>query len=220
MANACDQGRAVHGRFGDKPSHFTTIADFVATLGDEIARLFQESVAGLPAPTPDRQGTVCDRWGEIALQRGQVRSGTRADFERPGAEDGEAVKAMMKEHRRLDDAGETEASDRMKQQAARLKKETKQVREWLSEHPKDRTSAKGAVRLSNRTDNESAKMATDKGSGTGLHRGGSRRCVASSDCSRQADGSGSEQETLFGGRCERRAPYAEDGHLCGLGLPQ
>jgi hypothetical protein len=37
------------------------------------------------------------------------------------------------------------------------------IRDWLAHHPDDRRGAKGTVRLSNHTDNESAKMATAKG---------------------------------------------------------
>ena len=37
------------------------------------------------------------------------------------------------------------------------------MREWLAAHPEDRRGPKGTIRKSNRTDNESAKMATGKG---------------------------------------------------------
>ncbi|MDP2869993.1 MAG: hypothetical protein Q8O08_14295 [Methyloversatilis sp.] len=45
----------------------------------------------------------------------------------------------------------------------RLTREATQIRDWLAANPDERRGAKGAVRLSNRTDNESAKMATGKG---------------------------------------------------------
>ncbi len=37
------------------------------------------------------------------------------------------------------------------------------LEQWLEQHPEERKSAKGKPRLSNRTDNESAKMPTGKG---------------------------------------------------------
>ena len=197
MANACDQVVLFMAVSGDSHPHFTTIAHFVATLGDEIARLFQEVLL------------VCQRMRLIGKElfaidgvklpsnAAKSRSGTRADFERQAQKMEKAIKAMMKEHRRLDDAGEADASDRMKQQAARLKKEATQVREWLSEHPKDRTSAKGAVRLSNRTDNESAKMATDKGVVQGYTGVAAVDAAHQVIVAAQAHGSGSEQETLI-----------------------
>lgn len=50
-----------------------------------------------------------------------------------------------------------------KRMLERLQKEAKQLQEWLAAHPEDRKGPKGSVRQSNRTDNESAKLATGKG---------------------------------------------------------
>jgi hypothetical protein len=71
------------------------------------------------------------------------------------------------------------------------------MRAWLKENPEDRRGTKGSVRKSNRTDNESAKMATDKGVVQGY-------CgVAAVDAKHQiiveaqAWGTGSEQALLL-----------------------
>jgi transposase len=72
---------------GDTAPHFTTIAHFVSTLGDEIARVFGAVVA------------ICDAEGLIGREMFAIdgvklpsnassnaskhRSGTRTDFERP-----------------------------------------------------------------------------------------------------------------------------------------
>jgi hypothetical protein len=45
----------------------------------------------------------------------------------------------------------------------RLERDAAQIRAWLAAHPLDRRGTRGSVLKSNRTDNESAKMATDKG---------------------------------------------------------
>jgi hypothetical protein len=79
----------------------------------------------------------------------------------------------------------------------------------LERHREERSSAKGKPRLSNRTDNESAKMATGKGVVQGY------TAVAAVDDKHQvvvhakAHGSGSEQEVLPGmldGLAQLRAP--------------
>jgi len=79
----------------------------------------------------------------------------------------------------------------------RLQREAQQLRDWLKRNPEDRKGSKGKVRLSNRTDNESAKMATSKGVIQGY-------CgVAAVDAKHQividaqAHGTGSEQELLM-----------------------
>jgi hypothetical protein len=62
------------------------------------------------------------------------------------------------------DALPTEADEaRATHTRERLSREAAQIRQWLAEHPADRQGSKGSTRLSNRTDNESAKMATGKG---------------------------------------------------------
>jgi transposase len=69
-------------RCGDQPPHFTTIADFVSTRGDEIARVFGAVVA-----IGDRQGLIGREMFAIdgvklPSNASKRRSGTRADFER------------------------------------------------------------------------------------------------------------------------------------------
>ena len=48
-------------------------------------------------------------------------------------------------------------------QVERLKQEAEKIRTWLQAHSADRRGVRGGIRKSNRTDNESAKMATGKG---------------------------------------------------------
>jgi hypothetical protein len=79
----------------------------------------------------------------------------------------------------------------------RLMREAGQIERWLQGHPHDRLGAKNSVRQSNRTDNESAKIATDKGVIQGY------TAVAAVDdkhqiiVEAQAHGVGSEQELLI-----------------------
>src|SRR5207248_7616554 len=80
---------------------------------------------------------------------------------------------------------------------AQLEHDAAQIRDWLATHPTERHGVKGGVRKSNRTDNESAKMATGKGVIQGY------TAVAAVDGAHQiiveaqAHGTGSEQELLI-----------------------
>ena len=92
----------------------------------------------------------------------------------------------------------TEASAKHEaKQLAHLQRGVKQLRDWLGHNPEDRKGVKEGIRLSNRTDNESAKMATGKGVIQGYTG------VAAVDCHHQiiveaqAHGTGSEQELLM-----------------------
>src|SRR5207249_2151468 len=149
---------------GDSAPHFTTIAHFVSTLGDDIARVFAAVVA------------VCDAQGLIGREMFAIdgvklpsnaskrRSGTRADFERQ-AEKYKATAQQILARHRAGDALPQEPSLLKKEQrrVERLERDAAQLRDWLKSHSKDRRGPTGGMRQSNRTDNESAKMGTGKG---------------------------------------------------------
>ena len=183
---------------GDSAPHFTTIAAFISGLGDDVARLFAQVFY------------LCDRQGligrtmfaidgvKLPSNASKQKSGTRADFTRQAEKLEAAAKAMLARHRENDALPiEPALAEKASQHIARLDQEAAQLRQWLNEHPHDRKGRKGAIRKSNRTDNESAKMATSKGVIQGY-------CgVAAVDeahqiiVEAQAHGTGSEQELLL-----------------------
>ena len=195
---ACRDNVVFIAASGDSQPNFTTLAAFVSELGDLTARLFAQVL------------TVCDRQGLIGREMfaidgvklpsnaSKARSGTRADFQRQAEKMEKAARKMLEKHR---DADATPGSEQDAQREARslerLQREAKQLRDWLKDHPEDRRGSKGKVRLSNRTDNESAKMATSKGVIQGYTG------VAAVDAKHQiiidaqAHGTGSEQELLI-----------------------
>ena len=126
------------------------------------------------------------------------KSGTRADFEQQAAKLEAAARVMLERHREAD-SQPVEADLRQKevQRITRLQTDAAQLRQWLAAHPEDRKGSKGSIRKSNRTDNESAKMATSKGVIQGYTG------VAAVDAKHQiivdaqAHGTGSEQELLM-----------------------
>jgi hypothetical protein len=104
----------------------------------------------------------------------------------------------MLERHRAADRQPIEADLRQKetQRITRLQTDAAQLRQWLAAHPEDRQGSKGAIRKSNRTDNESAKMATSKGviqGYTGVAAVDARHQII---VDAQAHGTGSEQELL------------------------
>ena len=183
---------------GDQPPHFTTIADFVSTLGDDIARVFGAVVA------------ICDRQGLIGREMFAIdgvklpsnaskhRSGTRADFERQATKLEATAHTILQRHRAADVLPtEPPLAEKDRRRVDRLTQDAAEIRTWLQRHPEDRRGPKGTIRQSNLTDNESAKMATGKGVIQGYTG------VAAVDAQHQviveaqAHGTGSEQELLL-----------------------
>lgn len=182
---------------GDNQPHFTTLAAFIAELGDEVAKLFAQVLV------------VCDRQGLIGRElfaidgvklpsnASKAKSGTRADYQRQAEKMEKAAKQMLVRHREID---MTPVDERQAQREAcmleRLQKEAKQLKDWLAANPEDRKGPKGGVRQSNLTDNESAKMATGKGviqGYTGVAVVDEKHQII---LDAQAHGTGSEQELL------------------------
>jgi transposase len=197
----CRQNVLFNAVSGDSQPHFTTIAKFVSGHHAAIAALFTGVLV------------VCNREGLIGRQMFAVdgvklpsnaskgRSGRRADFQREAAKMQAQVDKLLQAQREADAQGEASdagAAARTEQRVERLKARAAQLREWLQEHPQDRTGANGKVRQSNRTDEESAKMATGKGviqGYTGVAAVDEKHQII---VEAQAHGVGQEQELLLG----------------------
>jgi transposase len=179
---------------GDSAPQFTTIAKFVRTLAEDVADVFARVLL------------VCDRLGLIGRQMFAIdgvklpsnadkrHSGTHAELLHDAQPMDAAVEKMIAAHCEDDESirPRTSATDRIE----RLQGEARRIRAFLAIHA-ERRSARGSVRKSNVTDNESAKMATQKGVIQGY------TAVAAVDEQAQiivaADtlGSGSEQAVLL-----------------------
>lgn len=198
MARACEEQVTFIALSGDARPHFTTIAHFVSTLGDQIAPIFAAVLA------------VCDRQGLIGREMFAIdgvklpsnaskhRSGTRTDFERQAGKMEQAAEAMLTRHR-AEDARPVEPTLRAKEEARveRLQADAAELRGWLDAHPAERRGPTGAVRKSNRTDNDSAKMATSKGVIQGFTGVAAVDAAHQIIVDAQAHGTGAEQELLL-----------------------
>lgn len=183
---------------GDSAPHFTTLAAFVSNLDEEIAQLFAQVLY------------LCNRQGLIGREMfaidgvklpsnaSKARSGTRADFAHQADKLEAAAKKMLERHHENDSLPvEPDLAEKSRRKAQSLSQEAAELRQWLADHPKDRKGSKGCIRKSNRTDADSAKMATSKGVIQGFTG------VAAVDAKHQiiieaqAHGTGSEQELLL-----------------------
>lgn len=198
IERACREHVTFIALSGDTCPHFTTIAAFVSGLGDLIGKVFQQVLL------------ICDAQGLIGREMFAIdgvklpsnaskeRSGTRDDFTHQAQKMEAAVQTMLGRHREAD-TGDAEPTLRAKeiQRIERLQRDAQRIRQWLAKHPEDRKGSRGAVRKSNRTDNESAKMATSKGviqGYTGVAAVDAKHQVI---VEAQAHGTGSEQELLL-----------------------
>ena len=183
---------------GDRAPHFTTMATFVSTLGDDIARVFAAVLA------------VCDAQGLIGREMFAIdgvklpstastqRRGTRADFARQADKLEAAAVTMLARHRAADTAPtEPDPDTKARTRIGKLEHDAAQIRTWLTQYPDERRGAKGAIRTSNRIDNASATMATSQGVRPGYTGVAAVDRAHQIIVDAQAHGTGSAQELLM-----------------------
>ena len=201
IERACRENVLFMAISGDSAPQFTTIAKFIRELGPDIAALFTQVLM-----TCDAQGLIGRQMFAIdgvklPSNASKHRSGTHAELAHDADRMEQAVQTMIQAHQSRDAQNDKADSDDVDaalnvQRIERLQGEAKRIRDFLSRNT-ERKSAKGAIRKSNVTDNESAKMATAKGVIQGY------TAVAAVDSrhqiivAAQAHGSGSEQNAIL-----------------------
>jgi len=147
----------------DTQPHFTTIAEFISTLGQEIIQFFLEILL------------ICDQMGLIGKEMFAVDgvklpsnaskewSGTKGDLKKKKGKMEKAIRQIVRRHRQADvreaDRGVLEQEE---QYVDTLKKNVKKIKAWLKEN-EDKPGKSGKPVKSNMTDNESAKIKTSHG---------------------------------------------------------
>ena len=210
IERACSENILFMAISGDTQPAYTTIAAFVRGLSDEITAIFTEVIL------------ICDRQGLIGRQMfaidgvklpgnaSKARSGTHAELAHQAQAIERRVKSMLKEHCKQDKEGTDKqvTAERASHQTRikALKAEAKSIREFLQSNAK-RQSGKGAERKSNLTDNQSAKMATNKGVIQGYTGAAAVDAKHQIIVAAQAHGSGSEQSLLMP-MIEQAKPFA------------
>jgi transposase len=163
IAECCRENIIFMALSAESAPHFTTIADFISSVDEEIIQLFLEVVL------------ICDEMGLIGKEMFAVDgcklpsnaskewSGTKADFTKKKKKIEAAIGKIVKRHREMDTREQdTELVEREGQYVDTLRKKAKKIKGWLKEN-EDKVGKSGKPLKSNITDNESAKMKTSHG---------------------------------------------------------
>jgi len=163
IAQGCQENVIFMALSANTEPHFTTIADFISTLDQEIIDLFLEVLL------------ICDEMGLIGKEMFAVDgvklpsnaskewSGTRGELEKKKKKMEKAICQMVKRHREMD-LTETNRGivEQEEQYVDTLKKKVKKIKAWLRDNG-DKAGKSGKPIKSNITDNDSAKMKTSHG---------------------------------------------------------
>lgn len=163
IAQLCQDNVMFMALSADSAPHFTTIADFISRQQDEIVSIFRDVLL------------VCDEQGLIGKQMFAVDgvklpsnaskewSGTLAEFENKAVKLEQALDKLMQRHREVDARGEEpDVRAARAQRIDTLSAAVGKIRRYLR-CAQDKLGAKGQVKKSNISDNDSAKIKGSKG---------------------------------------------------------
>jgi transposase len=163
IAQCCKENIIFMALSADTCPHFTTIADFVATMDKEIVHLFIQILMVCDHEKLIGKEMFAIDGCKLPSNAGKELSGTRADFEKKVTKMQKAISHMLKSHREQDKLKcDGTFKQKEEQYIEKLKKQTAKIKEWLSSND-DKIGKSGKPIKSNITDNESAKMKTSKG---------------------------------------------------------
>jgi transposase len=163
IEQACRENIIFMALSADTQPHFTTLADFISQMDEQILPLFRNVLL------------ICDELKliggdmfaidgcKLPSNASKAWSGTKWELKQKRKKMEQAARAILKRHRDTDakpaDAGQT-ARERQAAQAIRDK--ARKIKAWLDDHD-DKPGKGGTPIKSNITDNESAKIKTSKG---------------------------------------------------------
>jgi len=147
----------------DTQPHFTTIADFIATLDKEIIALFLEVLLVCDALHLIGKELFAVDGVKLSSNASKEWSGTKEELAHKKEKMEKIIRHMITRHQETDAREQhKEATEREAQYLATLKKNVKKIRTWLKEHD-DKRGHKDKPIKSNITDNESATIKTSHG---------------------------------------------------------
>ena len=163
IARACEENVMFMALSADTQPHFTTIADFISSMKDEIVRLFRDIVALCYAEGLIGKEMFAIDGCKISSNCSKEWSGTRAEFEKKRTKIEKSIKFLVGKHRQQDRKEKDNTTQKKeKKSVERLKNNLKKINTWLQEND-DKRGSRGNIITSNITDNESAKMPTSHG---------------------------------------------------------
>jgi len=163
IARCCEENVMFMALSADTQPHFTTIADFISTMHEQIAPLFRDillycSEQGLIG----REMFAIDGC-KLSSNCAKEWSGTQEDFEKRKKKLEYQVRFLLRKHRECDRLELGQDSVKKEKKAIRhLRSKVRKIDRWLRKN-NDKPGARGTVKKSNITDNESAKMPSSHG---------------------------------------------------------
>jgi transposase len=163
IARACEENVVFMALSGDTRPHFTTIAEFISTMGEQAVKVFTEVLTVCYAEGLIERKMFAVDGCKISANCSKEWSGTRAELEKKAKRIEESVRTLLDRHRGDDkNPGDPDRCEQEQRAVEHLSGKAAKIREFLST-TEERIGAQGNPVKSNVTDNESAKMPSSHG---------------------------------------------------------
>lgn len=164
IAQYCGEHVVFMALSSDSRPHFTTIADFISSMNEEIIVLFR-NVLMVCSEMKLIDGTMFAIDGcKMPSNASKEWSGTKSSLLKKKEKIEKTLHHIIKQHK-LQDANEATgviSETRHDEQINRLKEKVRKLEKWLKEND-DKPGSRGKIKQSNVTDNESAKIKSSHG---------------------------------------------------------
>ena len=168
IARACQENVVFMALSDDSRPHYTTIADFISSMGEQAQNVFRDVL--LICSELDLIGGefVAVDGCKLSSNAAKEWSGTREHLQRKQEKIAQVIATMRKRHAGQDksdskqDAGQDAADDRLPERIKKLEKKVERIGRFLEKHGVRIGNRRSEVQ-SNITDPESAKMISSHG---------------------------------------------------------
>jgi transposase len=163
IARLCDENIICMALSADTHPHYTTIADFIATMDTECIDLFTRVLAICYTENLIGKEMFAIDGCKISSNCSKEWSGTKAELLRKREKIRTSIAFLVDKQQRQDTGQQSDEYYKREEAAIRkLEAKVDKISSWLDEHD-DRIGATGKPVKSNITDNESAKMVSSHG---------------------------------------------------------
>ena len=164
IAQCCEENVVFMALSADTHPHFSTIADFISSMEEEVVKVFTDVLSVCYAEGLIGKRMFAIDGCKLAANCAKEWSGTKAELVKKAEKIEEAMRDVVKRHQDGDggggeSGGSREAED---ERIQKLQAKAKKIRRWLDEH-EDRIGEQGKPIKSNITDADSVKMPSAHG---------------------------------------------------------
>lgn len=163
IAQLCDENVVCMALSADTHPHFTTIANFISSMGELCTELFTKVLAVCYTENLIGKQMFAIDGCKLSSNCSKEWSGTKAELLAKVEKIEKSVEFLVTKHKSSDlDPDDPREREKEKDSIRKLKEKAAKITGWLETH-EDRLGAAGTPIKSNLTDNESAKLATSHG---------------------------------------------------------